>query len=655
MIYPAGRYNLNFDICAIVMAALLLLYLTITQNLHVRRVRLLFWVTLCMLLCSAGELGMDITRNDNGIAFQNWQAEIATFISHLAHNTIPFLLMIYFLALTGIWHGMKRSHFMLISIPEIFLIVDHVIPPVRHLIYYYYGNCRYVRGPLYGIYTLVVMFYVACSAVILVRHASSIQKREWLYVIILSAGFLGGMVIGIIDTYVRVTNFIQTLVLICTFFVLENDDKFLDHLTGVYNTAGLMRDSYPLFRAKYRSYVLSIKLQHFNYYRLMVGMNAMTEILRRMGAWMLGNAYEERTFYRIGNGEFAVILFNSTREEAINFANKLSERFEEPWQYSGSKADLTVPAQIWVSSIPDRISTEEQVLAFAESSFDDDLPQGQVFVADEMKEEQRRTDVNVAIRRAIAENGFDVYYQPIYDTSNGKIHSCEALVRMTDQKLGPVSPEEFIKVAEQTGTISKIGSIVFEKVCRFISEEKPERYGMDFIEVNLSPIQCMDKNLAAEFDSIMKKYGVKPSQIVLEITESAVIHNEGRFNQVLENLKNEGFLFALDDFGTGQSNYSYIRKIPFSIIKIDKSFLWAADKNMDDRVVLRNMLSLVKDLKKQTVVEGVETRAHRDHLVEGGVNYLQGYYYSKPVPGKQFLTFVKNFNSGTDAAEHSGS
>lgn len=643
MIYPSGRYNLNFDICAIIMCSFLVLYLLIFKSLRIRRTRSYFWIVLCMLLCSSGELAMDIVRNKNGITFTNTQAEFATFVSHVSHNSIPFLLTLYFLSLTGLWHDMKRKNIIAISFPEIILIVTHIIPPIRHLIYYYHGDCLYTRGPLYILYYFIAIFYFLYYVSLLIRKRASIQKPNMIYGIVLCAGYVFGMAVGMINPYIRMTNFIQTLILTSAFFLLENDSSYLDKVTGVYNARRLVEDTYPLFHSSQSTYILSIKLQDLNDYRLMVGMSAMTEVLHQIGAWMLSLTNEETNFFRVGNGEFALLLYNADKDKTADIARTIRERFKESWSYSDD-GSITIPAQIWVSSIPDRISTEEQVLSFSESSFNTDLPQNQIYVADEMKEEGRQTKVNVAIRRALTNDTFEVYYQPICDTSSGKIHSCEALVRMTDPELGPVSPEEFIKVAERTGTVSRIGSIVFEKVCQFISSKNPKQYGIDFIEVNLSPIQCMDQNLPSEFRNIMHKYHVNPEQIVLEITESAVIHNKGKVNNVIQELKNCGLLFALDDFGTGQANYSYIREFPFSIIKIDKSFLWAADKDPADRAVLKNMLSLVKDLNLKSVVEGVETEEQKNMLIKDGVNYLQGYLYSKPVSENLFIEYLKKFN-----------
>lgn len=138
----------------------------------------------------------------------------------------------------------------------------------------------------------------------------------------------------------------------------------------------------------------------------------------------------------------------------------------------------------------------------------------------------------------------------------------------------------------------------------------------------------------------MDKYHVKPEHIILEITDSAVIRDKGRVDSIIHQLNNAGFEYASDDFRTGKSNYSYVHEFPFSIIEIDKSFLWAADKNSTDRAVLTNMLRLVKDLNLKNVVEGGETKEQRDKPIKDGVNYLQGYYYSKPVPQDQFISDI---------------
>ena len=642
LLYPAGRYNLNFDVCSVLLCLFILILFLTRKNLRIRRIRSFITVLIGMMLSSYGELCVDIIRN--GVNVPVWEAELATFVSHVAHNSIPYLLVFYFLAVTGLWHGLTKKKLAWLNIPEIILIITHVIPVFRHQIYYYDSSLGYHRGPLYSIYIILIVYYIVIGLVILISRFSAIRKKDRAYIIVLGSGFIFSMVLGYVDRYLRMTNFLQTLFLTGCFFALENDEALTDMETGLYNTQALIRDAHPLFESHYDSQIIAVKLQHFDYYRLMIGNAALNRVLHDLGLWMKKMGNDTVTFYRIGHGEFAVILFNHPATDADALAEKIRERFRQPWLYTEGGASVTIPAQIWMSSIPDRISSEEQLLVFTESVYDASLPEERIYVADEIKKQQRAVDVDVAIRRALNEHTFEVYYQPIYDTKEKKIHSCEALVRMNDPQLGFVSPEEFIKIAEQTGTVSRIGEIVFEKVCAFLAKEKPEQYGMDFVEVNLSTIQCMDEHLPKRFAEIMKQYEISPDRIVLEITESAVIHNEGRMQKAVSDLKQIGFRFALDDFGTGRANYSYILNFPFHIIKIDKSFLWSADKSETNSVILKNMLDLVHQLRLETVVEGVETEKQRDDMIREGVSYLQGYYYSRPVPADAFLAYLKQFN-----------
>lgn len=164
--------------------------------------------------------------------------------------------------------------------------------------------------------------------------------------------------------------------------------------------------------------------------------------------------------------------------------------------------------------------------------------------------------------------------------------------------------------------------------------------GIRFIEVNLSTVQCMDDHLAETFRSILDRYHVDPHRINLEITESAVIYNESVMINSIRKLQQEGFSFSLDDFGTGNASYSYIANYPFRLIKIDKSFLWESEKDPVRKVIFLNMLSLIRGLERRSVAEGVETEKQKQMLIQKGTDYLQGYYFSKPLPEDQFLEYL---------------
>ena len=235
-----------------------------------------------------------------------------------------------------------------------------------------------------------------------------------------------------------------------------------------------------------------------------------------------------------------------------------------------------------------------------------------------------------------------MFYQPIIEASTGRIISAEALIRLNDRVLGFVSPEEFIPISESNGKIHEISEYVIDTVFRFIKEHNLQNLGVEFIELNLSVMQCMDKKLSQKLEYYLNKYDVDPKHINLEITETATNFDEKRLRTQLQKLKNLGFTFSLDDYGTGYSNLVRVLEYPVDIIKLDKSIVWSAFQNMDSFVTLKNLISMFHDVRRRIVAEGVESEEQRNALRELGCDYLQGYFYSKPVDEDTFISYVQN-------------
>ena len=364
-----------------------------------------------------------------------------------------------------------------------------------------------------------------------------------------------------------------------------------------------------------------------------------------MGNWLAHFSGGKASVYYPSRGTYTLLLYEYEKEAALEVAERVRSRFASPWIARGTS--VTFQTSVKVTGIPNQIKNEDQLFAFIENHDPARFSTGEVSFIDEVRTDQRNGQIEAAVQKALDENRLEVYFQPIHDVASGRIRSCEALVRLKDPDMGYISPEEFIRVAEHAGQIGQIGEVVFENVCRFLHDNKPERYGLEFVEVNLSTLQCMDNSLTEQIQNLMKKYEIRPGQINLEITESAVVYNASVMKQVMDNLRQLGLSFSLDDFGTGNANYSYIMNYPFDLIKVDKSFLWAANEKGDNRVILDNMLQLIQGLNRKAVVEGVETEAQRDYLTRRGVDYLQGFYYSEPLPEEEFLKKAGELSSVT--------
>lgn len=434
------------------------------------------------------------------------------------------------------------------------------------------------------------------------------------------------------------------------YLILENSTDLFDAGSGFRTRTALWQESGVLFARHMPAAMVCVKLRDSGYLSMVLGAPTVNQLSREIGIYLQQFAGDDVHVYRLSERSYVLLFLPGKKTDpetsAEQAADQILARFQREWVLSDTP--VFVGAQVWIGSIPEQLPDEQHVSVFADACFDPSIPGNALHRYNMLSGEQRRSEVELALQWALTGDTLTVAYQPILDTRDGKIHSCEALLRMHDPKLGDVSPEEFIKAAEQIGIIGRIGDLVFDRGCAFLERRSLRQYGLDFVEVNLSTIQCMDPTLPVRFQRIMESHGVEPGQINLEITESAVIHDEKTMQALLTALQKIGFSFALDDFGTGNANYTYVMKYPFSLIKIDKSFLWSAAKDPAARAILENMLELVRGLGRDAVVEGVETERQRDFLLAKDIRCLQGYYYSKPVPEEAFLAYLKRYNQSAD-------
>lgn len=249
------------------------------------------------------------------------------------------------------------------------------------------------------------------------------------------------------------------------------------------------------------------------------------------------------------------------------------------------------------------------------------------------------------IKRAIERDSVVVYYQPIYSVQEKKFTSAEALVRILDGEGKLIPPYKFIPIAEKNGLINVLGKIVFEKVCSFIQANDMEELGLRHINVNLSGTQLSDENLAETYIRIMEKYGVDPKYVHLEITESANVERNKTLKNNLDKFLNYGVVFALDDYGTGYSNLNYVVEMPVVTIKFDKQMTDAYFSDAKAKRVMEYSIKMFKSMGLNVVIEGVESKEQLEALSDMKVEYVQGYYFSKPVDSDMFVRFVREKNA----------
>lgn len=254
-------------------------------------------------------------------------------------------------------------------------------------------------------------------------------------------------------------------------------------------------------------------------------------------------------------------------------------------------------------------------------------------------------NIQTMLREVVFEQNFTMHYQPQYYAQDKSLRGVEALIRWKDDAGDSISPAVFIPIAEKNGTIVPIGNWVIEKsVQTYARWRDTYRYPM-LLSVNVSAVQCKQKDFIESLLQIIRKYDVSPEEIELEITETILIEDFGYISGRLERLRETGVKISLDDFGTGFSSLSYLKGLPIDTLKIDKSFVDTMLTDNNTKIIIESIIYMVKRLGYETIAEGVETEEQFAYLKELSCDIIQGYYLGRPMPAEGIEELLKGLTA----------
>ncbi len=362
------------------------------------------------------------------------------------------------------------------------------------------------------------------------------------------------------------------------------------------------------------------------------------DLLYEIARW-LENIHAMGRCFRIGNVEFALLVPYRGIVSSGNMLNTLSRRFHQPWILDDMKVVLDVSLAELVCTDQDWDATDIlEFLKFSLSMAKEQKDHVMRFDESVYRKMEQRNQIIKQMERCARENLFEVWYQPIYNCRTEKYSAAEALIRMKDSSGSPVSPGIFVPLAEQHGLIDEISRVVFRGVGRLLSEIPEEKLGS--LSVNLSMQQFMSSDLLTDIRCLVEQYHFEPNCLKLELTERVLAEDIPYMNQIISELRKMGVGVALDDFGTGYSNLSVVLDCLFSCIKLDRSLIQEYTDNERCSTIVNAALDLFHHMGCQVVAEGVETEEQAEALVARGADWIQGFYFARPMPEKEFLEFV---------------
>ncbi len=422
-------------------------------------------------------------------------------------------------------------------------------------------------------------------------------------------------------------------------------------LTGLPNRGLVMERLKKMLRRahllRHQVAVVQLDIDHFSKINQILGMEAGDQLLRQVAERLYRFRTRGVEIGHVGGDEFLVLLEGGNIEERVRM---LRDYFARPVKLDGRERKISV--SLGVSVYPDNLVEAEELVRQANIALQrcKQERRGEIvyFRQDMQQRAARVLQLNTLLQHALQDNLLETFYQPIVTAGELKIVGVECLMRLKDGSGGYISAEEFIPLAEESGTISELAFHQLYEACVRLQVWQREGLPPLRLSYNFSPRQLRSADLLQKLESLLQVTGFDPHRLEFEITENLVLAYDDEVARILNRLGELGIRLAIDDFGAGYSSMNYLTRFRFNRLKIDKSFIWDLDNTPESRAIISAIIGMAHSLEMKVVAEGVETEQHMEILTALGCDELQGYYLGRPLSAGKFREYLISTNGVAD-------
>jgi len=613
------------QVCGLVMLLILLVILLREKSLDLsRRRRFLITMISCIVCIVMDILSVVAIVNASNGQFPDMATFIICKIYLVLLVNVGYRTFIYVAGefLEADSHGVTRNVYRAIFL---ICIIGILVMPIE---YYCEGRIVYSHGPATWVaYSLAVIMLVSTITMAFVGSESTSRRRKRA-IIIWQLCWAVAAFIQFMRPDLLVISFAAAFGIVLVYAELENPNEGIDRVTGQFTYNELFNYVADHYRRGEKFSAMHLRVDYtagnYDLSKELAAIRGITSFLNREGSYV----------FRESDRDFVVIY----REE-----EQMRRDYERTRAELEGSGDMSM--QIAYLLIPDStiLANTDEFMQFQHFNVRR-IDAGDCVIAGQKQADEMREYLKIRdqIVWAITNDGIEVYYQPIFNVTKGSFTSAEALVRIRDSENNQIMPDRFIHIAEENGLIVPVGKEVFRQVCAFLAKGEVQKLGIEYIEVNLSMVQFDENEPAGFIQEMMDEYEIDPTWINLEITETADPEARQMVLRNMEILNERGVRFSLDDFGTGRSNLDYFVAMPVDIVKFDYKFTHWYFESGKARYVVESIFGIVDKMGLPTVMEGVETKEELDAMIELGATYVQGFYFSKPIPEVEFIEFLRS-------------
>lgn len=522
----------------------------------------------------------------------------------------------------------------------------------------------YRRGAGYVMFIALGYLCVLATIVVIARNFKSMDRKKLLMVSIYPVVASLSLLLQMVFPHHAWLSSGYCLLLVYMCLNVRNYRLLHDSITGVANRSAFMTKLDQKLKKGADGTVCLFSLDNFKFFNQKFGQENGDLLLKQIALY-LSEITPSHCVYRYGGDQFVCIMSGGRRSSRCDdFIRTVQCRFSSPWRieptvhdgHAGIGADISalgsIVSALSCCAVTVEFSQQAKSVSEVTSALDFALfeaksrGKSQVLAYDYslVGKRRRRNDILVALGKAMADDSFELYYQPIIETASGYMLSAEVLLRLNDPVLGWISPSELIPIAEENGLIVDLTYRIISRVCRMWKALGGMTGHLDRITVNLSSVHFLQGDIGNRILETIAQNDGDPHHIKFEVTENAAINSYSTIRNVMEQLTQKGISFALDNFGKGYSSLNYLLELPFSVVKLDRSIIWQGDRHAD---LLDSVVHLLRRLNKKVIAEGVENANQFDMVNKLGIEHVQGFFYCSPVSEAEFIELVHE-DTGAD-------
>ena len=642
-----------FDICSIPLFLIILFICWSRKMTRGSANQLFILVVLISVFSTAADLGMEVTGNMAPLSRTGHiVCTVSTYIYLILRNANNAVLLLFLLALTRTTFLIRKRWIRVVFIlPYLAVLIMLVQNPFTHNVFTVTAESGYARAPLMMVFYGIALFYGLAGLVYCIYCRRYLPVGKWSSLLFTYITVHLAVLIQFFYPHLLLEMYCTAMGELLILLSIMRPEERMDTEAGMLSWTSYQSDLRNITLSGERVQIVVMNMPDCRETRNFLGDHNYNQYLQELAREIRGLSWRHphriEIYYERPGTFYLITEPDETGTQNIG-ERLLSENGGRIRRYTDT--GVRFEPQICLIRFPDDLQKAEDIISLGHMFHKTGHQEQTVFHAGEIVHSQTfaiEAHIEEILDRAIRNSHVVMYYQPIYDIQSGRFHSAEALARVIDPEYGMIPPSVFIPAAERLGYIIPIGDSVLDQVFRFISKHDMDALALSYIEINLSVAQCMESSLPEKISALQQKYGINPKRVNLEITETTFENVNEVMVENINKLIRMGYSFALDDYGIGYSSIQRINHIPLKLIKIDKSML-AEVSSANGQVILEHTVRMMQSIGKQVVAEGAETSDAVDILRSMNCEYIQGYYFSRPLPEDEFIRFIEEQNRPDD-------